>query len=813
MSVPSTCDVAVIGAGVGGMTAAALLSVAGLKTMVFEASPRPGGYLDCFERGGFRFDTSLQWLNQCRPGGFVFRIHHFLGEECPDYPPLKQIHRFKGTNHDYLLSSDPVQFRDRLIRDFPHEQQGLTALFAEAEKLGRHMRFLDNRMRSVSTMTLREKVRHGLAMTRWVWPIRRFVATPAGKGLVGYFHTQELLDLFHSDGTMMSVLVPLGFAFTGDFQMPPKGGSAEIIGWLGARIAAGGGRVLTSCPVREILIDEEGAAAGVMLTTGQAVRARYVVAACDVETLFERMIPGDRIPARRRRRLHDADLFPSCFSLYLGVDCDPSALGLNEAMARLTAGAGTPGERTSGDPRTTAITVLAPSVRDPSLAPSGKGTLLIQSPAHLDYENQWQTGPGLERGDAYRRLKQQYADIILERVEQTLIPGLRRHIEVMEAATPVTFWRYTGNRGGTIMGHKPTRKNIHANLARIKTPVKRLFLGGQWAEYGGGVPMATKAAVNASLMILRDLRPAAFEALREVVDGTGAPRLTIGIPRALYYFYYPALWETFFRALGMKVVLSEPSTSRTVEQAALISESEHCLPLKLLDAHLAEIIGKVDRLFVPRLLSGLKGHIACPKLGALPDVAAAQFGDRTRILSVDIDERTVPLERSLQDLGRQLGACDATIRRAAAEALAALRAARAQPEPGRDPSRARVLLLGHPYHLQDAFVSGPIRAKLRQLEVDVDLVPFGEGAFAPGPLKWDTSARMYHHLQTLDRATCAAVIQLTSFNCGCDSISTEFYRGILQDKGIPFMTLVMDEHTAPAGLETRLEAFVDTLRG
>jgi benzoyl-CoA reductase/2-hydroxyglutaryl-CoA dehydratase subunit BcrC/BadD/HgdB len=40
----------------------------------------------------------------------------------------------------------------------------------------------------------------------------------------------------------------------------------------------------------------------------------------------------------------------------------------------------------------------------------------------------------------------------------------------------------------------------------------------------------------------------------------------------------------------------------------------------------------------------------------------------------------------------------------------------------------------------------------------------------------------------------------------------EFYRGLLKDKGIPYMALVMDEHTAPAGLETRLEAFVDSIR-
>ena len=93
----------------------------------------------------------------------------------------------------------------------------------------------------------------------------------------------------------------------------------------------------------------------------------------------------------------------------------------------------------------------------------------------------------------------------------------------------------------------------------------------------------------------------------------------------------------------------------------------------------------------------------------------------------------------------------------------------------------------------------------------MELTPFGDEDFPAGPLKWDTCGKMYHRLMTLDRTQCAAVIQLTSFNCGCDSISMEFYREILKGKGIPYMTLVMDEHTGQAGLDTRLEAFVDSI--
>ena len=519
-SFPSHCDVAVIGAGISGLTAAALLTKAGLHTLVFEANHEPGGYLNPFQRKGFTFDTSVQWLNQCRPGGFVYRIHHYLGEDCPQYPLLKRIHRYRGRNSDYLLTSDPLQMRNHLIQDYPHETQGILALFRDAKMMGKHMRFLDNRMRAASTMTQGEKLHHGAAMTRWVWPIRKIVTTSAAKGLTRYFRTRELLELFHCEGTLMSVLVPLGFAFTGDFQRPPQGGCGVMVDWLCRKIAANGGRICLGQRVKEVRVNRHKEATGVLLENGQAIQARYVVAACDVETLFGKMVPPACIPERWRKRLRNADLFYSSFNIYLGLDCDPASLGLNEEMVRLTDEGAPLGERVRGEPKATSITVLSPSLRDASLAPPGKGTLIIQCPAYLNYSNNWQTGPGFERGEAYRHLKQTYADILLDRVERALIPDLRRHIEVMEVATPVTFWRYTGNRGGSIMGHKPSRRNIHAGVARVATPIKHLLLGGQWAEYGGGVPMATKAAVNASLRILRDLRPPAFESLKEVVDGT-----------------------------------------------------------------------------------------------------------------------------------------------------------------------------------------------------------------------------------------------------------------------------------------------------
>ncbi len=65
--------------------------------------------------------------------------------------------------------------------------------------------------------------------------------------------------------------------------------------------------------------------------------------------------------------------------------------------------------------------------------------------------------------------------------------------------------------------------------------------------------------------------------------------LRIGIPRMFYYYIYPNLWETFFSELGMEPVVSGPSMIKTVQKASQISETEHCLPNKLFDAHLSEL--------------------------------------------------------------------------------------------------------------------------------------------------------------------------------------------------------------------------------
>ena len=286
----------------------------------------------------------------------------------------------------------------------------------------------------------------------------------------------------------------------------------------------------------------------------------------------------------------------------------------------------------------------------------------------------------------------------------------------------------------------------------------------------------------------------------------------IGLLQALHPFLQPGLWETFFPSLGVPVVLSAQTTRATLERAELISETEHCLPVKLLDAHLENLAGRVDRIFVPRILSLRRGFISCPKLAALPDAVRAQFRGRFEVVAADVDENRRPLANTLADLGQRLGFAAAETAVAAAAAQRAYAAATATaPEIPAD--RRHYLLIGHPYNLADPYLAEPIVRKLEELGVAVERLPAAPPRGAPEPLRWDTSAHMLEALRARAPASCAGVIQLTSFNCGCDSMASTYYRETLKAAGIPFMALTLDSHSALAGLDTRLEAFVDSIAG
>ncbi|MFT7668362.1 MAG: phytoene dehydrogenase-like protein [Planctomycetota bacterium] len=322
----------------------------------------------------------------------------------------------------------------------------------------------------------------------------------------------------------MSIIVPIGWAYTQDFQAAPPGGSQAFPKWLVEEVELGGSRVLLGRGVRRVEV-ESGSVTGVLLSAKprrgieeHLVRCRYVVATNDVLTLYKRMLPPGTLAPKRLSKMKSMEMYSSCVTLSIGLNCPAEDLGFGPEMVTLTRDDLLLEKQNCGEPEIASITVLAPSIRDSSLAPGGCGTLTIYIAAEIEYGDHWKTGADFERGAAYKEFKQAYADIIIRRVEEQFDIELCSHIEMLDIATPVTHWRYTGNHRGSLMGGRPTRANMRGRVANYRTPIKRLYLGGHWAEYGGGVPVASRAGANAALLVLKEAKRSEYRRLRDLLD-------------------------------------------------------------------------------------------------------------------------------------------------------------------------------------------------------------------------------------------------------------------------------------------------------
>jgi phytoene dehydrogenase-like protein len=521
-------DVVVIGAGVGGLTAASLLSKAGFSVCVLEKEPHVGGYLAGFRRKNFIFDTAIHWLNQCSPGGMVFKLFDVLGNDYPAAEPQKRIRRYKGETFDYLLTNNPDELRNQLIKEFPDDQSGIERFFRASKKLGASFKNYSSVFRSEESMNFFEKMRNKMRMLKFVIPFIPYITYSGEKGLkrglFKFFKDQRIHKIFASETELLSCLIPIGWAYYGDFQSPPKGGSQMIPRWLQYVVEYYKSHVYFKSKVEEILV-EANTAHGVRFEhrgNHYEAKSKYVVAACDVETLYEKMLPAGTVPEKLIKKLRKAELYSSSVTISIALDCPTEALGFNEELVHIVDESEQFNAYSSGDPIRSEISILAPSLRDKSLAPEGQGTLTLYMPALMDYKDNWQTEKDEHgnylRTEEYKKLKNEIAESIIARVEQKVAPGLRSHILFYEIATPVTHWRYTGNRNGSMMGAKPGRENMQNKIAHYHTPVKNLLLGGHWAELGGGVPIAAKAGANAALLIFKKEDSSAFKVLAGYMD-------------------------------------------------------------------------------------------------------------------------------------------------------------------------------------------------------------------------------------------------------------------------------------------------------
>jgi len=316
-------------------------------------------------------------------------------------------------------------------------------------------------------------------------------------------------------------------------------------------------------------------------------------------------------------------------------------------------------------------------------------------------------------------------------------------------------------------------------------------------------------------------------------------RTKIGIPRGLMVFYqhFP-FWRTFFEKLGFDVVLSNPTNRKMVTRSLEQLHAETCFPAEVMHGHVFDLLETdADYVFLPSVVNAKAEkknptkNYNCPWIQTLPFMVRAALsgtGREDRLLIPVLHFKYFGgirggyLERAMSDFMEKKFSIP---RSHTAEALKAADEEQAAFERrvearGREvladlPAGKRaVVMLGRPYNTCDPELNLSLAKKLKDLDVipiPIDYLPLsGEDVFDDYPMMyWPNGRRILKAARIVKKDERLHAVYLGNFRCGPDSFLQHFIREEMRGK--PYLQLEVDEHSADAGMITRLEAFLDSL--
>ena len=304
----------------------------------------------------------------------------------------------------------------------------------------------------------------------------------------------------------------------------------------------------------------------------------------------------------------------------------------------------------------------------------------------------------------------------------------------------------------------------------------------------------------------------------------------------IFYQQFP-FWRSFFEKLGINVILSDPSNSSLVKESIELMVSETCLPMELMHGHVKNLLDKgVDNIFIPFVVNikasenNPTNNCNCPWVQAAPFMIKSAFKDkaiRDKLLMPSLHFRyfSTALKKELGKFMKDnFGIKPSLTWKAILEADSvqdefehSLR------ERGKEildkdfgEGIRKVVILGRPYNTGDPYLNLSLIEKLinlNTLPVPVDFLPLQqENVFDDYPMMyWPNGQKIIAASRLIRKSDNLYAAYLGNFRCGPDSFITHYVRHEM--KGKPYLHLEVDEHSADAGMITRCEAFLDSLKG
>lgn len=297
---------------------------------------------------------------------------------------------------------------------------------------------------------------------------------------------------------------------------------------------------------------------------------------------------------------------------------------------------------------------------------------------------------------------------------------------------------------------------------------------------------------------------------------------TIGIPRGLMAYRDGVLWKEFFEKLGFRCLVSPKSDREMLEAGTARAVDETCLPFKMYLGHVIWLSGKCDAVFVPRTGGYKSKEKMCTRYEALPDLVRNIFReDHIRVLTVSYDWYMKTTEENVfLELGVSLGRTRKEAKKAYSHAKKYqdnwLKSKVKGQNQTLESGKTKVLLAGHPYVLHDAYMGGELAHILQKMNAEVIYTDYADRGSAlkksydfsqvmPWIINREITGAAFLLKKKVD-----GIILVSAYPCGPDALVNDML--VRKLKNIPVLSLTLDAQSGTAGVETRLESFIDIIR-
>jgi len=481
-------DVIVIGAGNGGLAAAASLARDGQKTLLLERHNVPGGCATSFIRGRFEFEVALHQLSGLGIPEFPGPLRMLLSDlgvmDKIDFVQQKNLYRIVIPGKmDINLKADRAASIEALVEAFRAEKEGIVKFFDLVYAFCTEMvqvLFMNDPAASPEKYPLFFK----LALKDAQTVLDQYLDDHALQMAVSIYWSYAGMPPARLSFLDMAVML---WAYIEFKPWHIKGGSQAMSNAILDAFLNFGGSARFNMAARKIVVGGKGEVQSVITEDGEEISTKYVISNAGPITTLIDLVGAEHCPADEIKALNARTVGLSAFTVYMGFDCPPAELGMDKATNFICS-------TTDADHAYRKMKTLDAAefsllscydVDDPDFSPAGA---CQASMVTLQYADPWLSVPPAKYYDTKYRFAEQMINLAAK-----VFPDLRSHLEEAEPATPLTHMRYLGHPGGAIYGsdHFMRETSLFIDAG---SKIGGLYFTGAWNGAGGFQPTLQSGA-------------------------------------------------------------------------------------------------------------------------------------------------------------------------------------------------------------------------------------------------------------------------------------------------------------------------------